>query len=109
MLQTNVGYSTFTEMILHLDQNRSFLFVNPKLLPLPFQPQTRLRFPFKAPTFRVFKSTNVATLNKFSPVESKRVPRHVKVEAQRALMDYLRSTRGYNFLDAEYIMSKDSC
>ncbi|MED6112676.1 hypothetical protein PIB30_063740, partial [Stylosanthes scabra] len=106
MLQTNVGYSTFTEMILHLHQNRSFLFLNPKLLPpLPFQPQTRLRFPFKARTFRVFKSTHVATLNNFSPVESnsKRVPRLVKIEAQRAIMDYLHSTRGYSFLDAEYI------
>ncbi|KAL4299058.1 hypothetical protein HN51_049781 [Arachis hypogaea] len=90
-------------MILHLNQNRSFLFVKPKLPPPPLQPQTRLRFSLKARTFRVFKSTHIATLNNFSPVESKRVPRHVKIEAQRVLTDYLHSTRGYSFLDAEYI------
>lgn len=40
-------------------------------------------------------------------MNSIRVSRSVRTEAQHVLMDYLHSTRGYSFLDAEYI-SKNS-
>ncbi|KAJ1389009.1 Transcription termination factor, mitochondrial/chloroplastic [Sesbania bispinosa] len=56
---------------------------------------------------RSFRGSEPPHVPSFSPVKPLRVPRHVRTEAQVVLMDYLHSTRGYSFLDAEYI-SKNS-
>ncbi|KAK7276488.1 hypothetical protein RIF29_17628 [Crotalaria pallida] len=101
-------------MISHLNLYHNLIF----LFNLPTHKKTaspRNPFPvsLKVSTFRCFKTTHLhfpafSSLN-YVPSRRchKRMPLVVRTQAQRVLMDYLHSTRGYNFKDAEYI-SKNS-
>ncbi|XP_057441710.1 transcription termination factor MTEF18, mitochondrial [Lotus japonicus] len=54
-------------------------------------------------TIQTFHSSSHTHVPHAFPITSIRVSRALKTEAQHVLFDYLHSTRGYNFLDAEFI------
>ncbi|KAK7320552.1 hypothetical protein VNO77_30125 [Canavalia gladiata] len=97
-------------MISHLNLNAFFLSP-PESLQNPLPQQTPSFLFLKA---RRFRSSDSASVSSYSPPLSvpssrstRRVSRIAKTEVQHVLTDYLHSTRGYSFLDAEYI-SKNS-
>ncbi|KAK7385820.1 hypothetical protein VNO78_31713 [Psophocarpus tetragonolobus] len=71
------------------------------------KPQTPSFFSVKVQCFRASEATPVPAFPPPSSVllsrSPKRVSRLLRTQAQHALMDYLHSTRGYSFSDAEYI------
>ncbi|KAK7276487.1 hypothetical protein RIF29_17627 [Crotalaria pallida] len=104
-------------MISHFIQNHLFLLspflFHQKPPPLAVAPQNPSSLSLKVSTFLTFKATHVVKVSSLvsfhSPTSnsSKRVSRVAMAEAQNVLLDYLHSTRGYTFMDAEYI-SKNS-
>ncbi|KAK7300431.1 hypothetical protein RJT34_11275 [Clitoria ternatea] len=92
-------------MISRQNLNGFVLFHLPKL-PKPLSPQTPSLLSFKVRSFRASETTPVPLFPPSSR-SSSRVSRVLRTQVQNILMDYLHSTRGYTFLDAEYI-SKNS-
>ncbi|CAL0307538.1 unnamed protein product [Lupinus luteus] len=99
-------------MISQLNHNLIFLFHLPIHKKSVFPP-TPLSVSLKVSTFIDSNTTHLhfpvsSSLNSTHSCPSpKRLSHIVKTEVQRVLMDYLYLTRGYNYLDAEYI-SKNS-
>ncbi|CAL0307552.1 unnamed protein product [Lupinus luteus] len=82
--------------------------------PIIYQTQNPSSVFLKVPIFLTSNTTHVVKVSSFASIHSssnsnskKRLPRIATAEAQNVLLDYLHSTRGYTFMDAEYI-SKNS-
>ncbi|XP_027331710.1 transcription termination factor MTEF18, mitochondrial-like [Abrus precatorius] len=97
-------------MISQLNLN-GFFISHPSTLQKPLPPQTPSFFSLKVRCFRVCHPTPVPSFSPLSSVPSSRsatrVSRLMRTQVQHVLTDYLHLTRGYSFLDAEFI-SKNS-
>ncbi|XP_027330934.1 transcription termination factor MTEF18, mitochondrial-like [Abrus precatorius] len=97
-------------MISQLCRNHNFLFF-PCIHEKPFATQHPFSVSLKAPSFCGSKVTHVPRVSRVHSIQSyysvKRVSRYVTAKVQDVLLDYLHSSRGYSFIDAEFI-SKNS-
>ncbi|KAK7372581.1 hypothetical protein VNO80_05966 [Phaseolus coccineus] len=99
-------------MISHLNQNHPFLFSHGSYKkPL----STQNPFPL-SPKVPIFPSSTAIPVLQVSRVQSihshfsvKRLSRQVKGKVQDVLLDYLHSSRGYSFVDAEFISKNSPC
>ncbi|RDY10399.1 Transcription termination factor MTEF18, mitochondrial, partial [Mucuna pruriens] len=91
-------------------QNHPFHFF-PDTYEKPLTTQNPFHLFPKAPSFPGSTSIHVLQVSRVHSIHSrfsvKRVSRHVKGKVQDVLLDYLHSSRGYSFTDAEFI-SKNS-
>ncbi|KAK2377330.1 transcription termination factor MTEF18, mitochondrial [Trifolium repens] len=93
---------------LHTNLNLFFLFHPPSTRQNPnfphqnpnFSPSPTPSLSLKSHIFHCSKSTHITALSPSKPI---RIKSATKIEAQRALMDYLLYTRNYPFTDAEFI------
>ncbi|XP_061373624.1 transcription termination factor MTEF18, mitochondrial-like [Gastrolobium bilobum] len=94
-------------MISQLNRNSFFLF-HPAVHRKPVATRNPFSVSLKVGNFRGSEATRVPSFSPVSSIRSRRrVSRVVRTEAQNVLFDYLHSTRGYTFLDAEFV-SKNS-
>ncbi|KAG4953215.1 hypothetical protein GYH30_039063 [Glycine max] len=93
-------------MISQLNLN-GFYFSHHAMLPKPLSQKTPSSISLKVRCFRASEPIPLPSSSPLSSVLSSRSPKRVsrllRSEAQHALMDYMHSTRGYTFSDAEYI------
>ncbi|XP_020235283.1 transcription termination factor MTEF18, mitochondrial-like [Cajanus cajan] len=93
-------------MISHLNQNHPFHFY-PGTYVKSLTPQNPFSVFLKVPSFTGSTATHYLKVSWVHSVNShfsvKRVSRHVKGKVQDVLLDYLHSSRGYSFMDAEFI------
>ncbi|KAJ1389010.1 Transcription termination factor, mitochondrial/chloroplastic [Sesbania bispinosa] len=97
-------------MISHLDQNHLFLFF-PAVCKKSLATHNPFAVSLKGSTFRDCKATHFLQLRRLYCFQSsnpvKRLSRNARVKVQDVLLDYLHSSRGYSFMDSEFI-SKNS-
>ncbi|KAL2317037.1 hypothetical protein Fmac_030913 [Flemingia macrophylla] len=93
-------------MISHLNQNHSFHFF-PSTYIKPLTPPVPFSVFLKVPSFTSSTPKHFLQVSRVHFIHShfsvKRVSRHVKVKVQDVLLDYLHSSRGDSFMDAEFI------
>lgn len=99
------------QMISHINQNPPFHFFN-GTCKKPLTAQNPFSISLKVPSFTSSTATHVVQVSRVHSIHSqhfsvKRVSRQVKGKVEDVLLDYLHSSRGYSFIDAEFI-SKNS-